>query len=160
MTRTILALAAVLMLASPATAQTDDDRVNAMIDDAFTESRWTHSDTGITAIIAGAVLAVTAFDYSSCGAGFKSKDHPVHGTHCLLTLDSGDTLTYNTKVELRGYDPTNPDATTTGHKMIYVAGGLIGLGIGLIALPDNPVTRDLEAGVAPGGAAITKSFGW
>lgn len=156
---TLIILLAALALAAPAAAQTDEE-LEAYAAEAFSKARWTHGDTGITAIIAGIVVAATAFDYSSCGEGFKAEDHPEYGTHCLLTLDNGETLTYNTKVQLRGYDPANPDATSTGEKMLYVAGGLIGLGIGLIALPDNPVTRDLEAGVAPGGAAITKSFGW
>ena len=154
-TITILTLALlVVSLPGQVAGQTDDEIIAAA--NANVETRWTHSDTGIAAIIAGAVLAATAFDYSSCGQGFKAEDHPEFGTHCMLTLNSGEVSTYNTKAQLRGW----PDGKI-GEGMLYTAGALVWFGILMIALPDdNPVTRDMEAGVSGGTATLTKSFGW
>lgn len=114
---------------------------------------WTHSDTGITSIITGAGLMLGAVDWNGCGDGFKAEHHVLYGgTTCLYTNDAGQTEVYNPRVMLR---PNN-----VGDRMLSVGTGMVVFGILMIAIPDNSVTNDMDAGFSGGSATITKSFGW
>ena len=157
-----------LLLAVPAASQTDEavEEYAAQAFDRYTTSDWTKTDTAVISFVAAAVVAATAFDYSSCGSGFKAKDHPVYGTHCMRSVQTPDgerTLTYNTKPALRGGCTMTEDGEKCGEigkRMLGASLGLALLGAWLIASDDDPVTRDLEISAGPGGAVATKSFGW
>ena len=167
--RTIATLL-LLLLAVPAASQTDEDeRIEEYVADAFdryTTADWTRTDTAVISFAAAAVVAATAWDYSSCGSGFKAKDHPVYGTHCMQSVQTPDgerTLTYNTKPALRGGCTMTDDGEKCGElgkRMLWGSLGLALLGAWLIASDDDPVTRDLEINADPGAARITKSVSW
>jgi len=156
-------LITLLTLAVPAAAQTDDEIIARAMADAHAETVWTKTDTAVISFVAAAVVAATAWDYSSCGHGFKAEDHPVYGTHCMLTLDDGRISTYNTKPALRGGCRMTDDGEKCGEigkRMLWGSLGLALLGAWLIGSDDDPVKRDLEVSADPGGAVATKSFGW
>lgn len=170
--RILITLLAAVAAAAPAAAQLDEfdeiDQVSKRIlAERDSATRWTKTDTGVISIVAAAVVAATALDYTSCGVGFKAKDHPVYGTHCMQSVQTPEgerTLTYNTKVALRGGCTMTEDGEKCGEigkRMLWGSLGLAMLGVWLIRTDDdNPVTKNLEAGVAPGEAVVTKSFGW
>ena len=82
----------------------------------------------------------------------------------MQTPDGERTLTYNPKPALRGGCRTTEGGEKCGEvgkRRLWGSLGLAMLGAWLIASDDdNPVTRHLEAGVAPSGVLVTKSFGW
>ena len=163
MRHALITLLAVLALAGPAFAQTDEEIIAQAEAESrrFTSADWTRTDTGVISIVAAAVVAATAFDYSSCGQGFKAEDHPTYGTHCMLTLDDGRISTYNTKVALRGGCDADGKCGEIGRRMLWGSLGLAMLGAWLIRTDDdNAVARNLETGVGPGGAVVTKSVSW
>ncbi|MDD9997532.1 MAG: hypothetical protein OXQ89_07270 [Rhodospirillaceae bacterium] len=158
MRHALITLLATLLVAHPVLAQTDDEFIARAMADGHATTVWTKTDTGVISIVAAVVLAATAFDYSSCGQGFKAEDHPTHGAHCMLTLDDGRISTYNTKVPLRGGCDADGKCAEIGRRMLCGSLGLAMLGAWLIRTDDdNAVTRNLETGVGPGGAVVTNS---
>lgn len=110
--------------------------------------------TGIVSLLAGAGLVIAAFDYESdiCPEGYSRHTYQHQPTQCVYVSPDWP---FDTDVR----DATT-DATFTRPKLAWAGIGAVGLGVVLLTLPDNRVTRDLDVQVSPERVAVRRKFGW
>ena len=118
---------------------------------AAAQSRKT---TGIVSILAGAGLVIAAFDYETdiCPEGYSTHTYQHQPTQCVFVSPDWP---FDTDIR----DATT-EATFTRPKLAWTGVGAVGLGVVLLTLPDNRVTRNLDVQVSPERVAVRRKFGW
>ncbi len=110
--------------------------------------------TGIVSLLAGAGLVIAAFDYQTdvCPEGYSRHTYQHQSTQCFYAspVPPFDTDVRDATIE----------ATFTRPRLAWVGVGAVGLGVVLLTLPDNRVTRDLDIQVSPERVSVRRKFGW
>lgn len=118
---------------------------------AAAQSRKT---AGVVSLLAGAGLVAAAFDYRAdvCPTGYSTHTYEDLPTQCsfVSAVPPYDTDVRNATTE----------ATYKRPALAWAGVGAAGLGVVLLMLPDNPVTRRLDVRVSPEQVSVRRKFGW